>query len=95
MLKLKFLILFIAFIQVVPDFINILESKFLLLEDLSEKKWQMSDGKYIKIENTTQCIKRNPILVMDDNGSKCCFVISNLDPFITLKKLYGEIGKKF
>ena len=55
----------------------------------------MSDGKYIKIENTTQCIKRNPILVMDDNGSKCCFVISNLDPFITLKKLYGEIGKKF
>jgi len=69
------LILFIDFIQVVPTYIDIFEDR--LLEDPSEKKCSTSDGKYIKIETTAQCIERNSFLQKDDNGSKCYFVTLN------------------
>jgi len=92
MLKLKFLILFIVFIQVVPTFIDIIEKR--LLDNSSKKKCYAYDGKFIKIETTAQCIERNSFLPKDDKGSKCCSFIGNPDPLFVLKKTYGENWKK-
>ena len=92
MLKLKFLILFIVFIQVIPTYIDILEAK--IFEDITDKKCSVSDGKFMRKENTAQCIERNPFLAKEDNGSKCCFLIGNPDPIVVLKKIYGENWKK-
>ena len=92
MIKLKFLILFIAFIQVVPSYIDIMEAK--LLENISDKKCSVRDGKFMRKENTAQCIERNPFLAKEDNGSKCCFLTYNPDPIVILKKEYGENWKK-
>ena len=58
MLKLKFFILFIAFIQVVPTYIDILEAR--LLDDPPEEKCYTSDGKYIKMETKLNVLKEIP-----------------------------------
>jgi len=92
MLKLKFLIFFIVFIQVVPTYIDILEAK--IFEDITDKKCSVHNGKFMRKENTAQCIERNPFLAKEDNGSKCCILIGNPDPIVGLKKIYGENWKK-
>ena len=91
MLKLKFLILLIIFIQVVPNFIDNLEKE---IEGLNENKCTKSNGKSLEIETSTQCFERNSFLPKDDNGSKCCFYIGRPDLIVILKKSYGENWKK-
>ena len=94
MLKLKFLILFIFFIQVVPNFIELFENEIVGYVSLSEDKCTNSDGKSLIIDTATQCVERNTFLPKDDNGSKCCFYIFKLDPLVSLKKTLGENWKK-
>jgi len=92
MLKLKFLIFFIVFIQVVPNIIDLVAEQ--LIEGTLENKCTTSDGKTLKIETTAQCIERNSFLPKDDIGSKCCSITFNPDPLVILKKIYGENWKK-
>ena len=95
MLKLKFLILFIFFIQVVPNFIDIFEKEIVGYVDLSKDKCTNSDGKSLIIDTAAQCIERNAFLPKDDNGSKCCFYIFKPDPLVILKKTLGDNWKKY
>ena len=87
-MKLKFLILFIFFIQVVPNFIDYLEKD---IDGLAENKCKSNDK---KIETASQCVALNSFLPKDDNGSKCCFYIGKIDSLVILKKTYGEKWKK-
>jgi len=89
MFKLKFLILFIIFIQVVPNFIDYLEKD---LDGLAENKCIKLNDK--RIDTAAQCVERNSILPKDDIGSKCCFISGNIDSVVILKKAYGENWKK-
>jgi len=92
--KLQFLILFIFFIQVAPNFIDLFEKEIVGFVDLSEDKCTISDGKSLIIDTATQCVERNSFLPKDDNGSKCCFYSIKLDPLVNLKKNLGENWKK-
>ena len=92
MLKLKFLILFIVFIQAVSNIIDFIAEQ--LIEGTPENKCIKSDGKTLKIETTAQCIERNSFLPRNDIGSKCCSFTGNPDPLVILKKMYGENWKK-
>ena len=94
MSKLQFLILFIFFIQVAPNFIDLFEKEIVGFVDLSEDKCTISDGKSLIIDTATQCVERNSFLPKDDNGSKCCFYSIKLDPLVNLKKNLGENWKK-
>jgi hypothetical protein len=89
--KLKFLILFIFFIQVVPNFLDMLEKE---LDGLSDNKCIRSNDKPFYIETSAQCVKRNAFLSKEDNGSKCCFYSGKIDPLFFYKKQYGENWKK-
>ena len=91
MLKLKFLILFIFFIQVVPNFVDLYEKD---LDGLLENKCNQENGRFLKIETAAQCFERNSLLSKYDNDSKCWFYISKIDPIAILKKFYGENWKK-
>ncbi len=64
MFKLKFLILFIIVIQVVPNFIDYLEKE---LDGLAENKCIKLNDK--RIDTAAQCVERNSILPKDDIGS--------------------------
>ena len=92
MFKLKFLILFIVFIQAVPNIIDFIAEQ--LIEGTQENKCLKSDGKTLKIEATAQCIERNSFLPRNDIGSKYCSITFNPDPLVILKKMYGENWKK-
>ena len=91
MLKLRFLILFIFFNQVIPNFLDYLEKQ---VDGLLENKCTEEDGKSLIIDNTGQCIERNSFLPKDDIGSKCCSFNGKIDSLIPFKKLYGENWKK-
>ena len=91
MAKLKFLILFIFFIQVVPNFLDLLEKG---LDDLDVNKCILSNDKPLHIETSAQCVERNAFLPKEDDGSKCCFYSGKLDPLLSYKKQYGENWKK-
>ena len=86
--------MFIFFIQVAPDFIDLFEKEIVGYVDLSEDKCTTSDGKSLIIDTATQCVERNSFLPMDDNGSKCCFYSFKPDPLVNLKKNLGENWKK-
>jgi len=89
--KLKFLILFIFFIQVVPNFLDMLEKE---LDGLSYNQCIKSNGKSLYIETSAQCVKRNAFLSKEDDGSKCCFYSGKIDPLFFYKKNMEKIGKK-
>ena len=91
MLKLKFLILFIFFIQVIPKFIDLIESE---LEGIYINKCDEYDGKYLEIKTAAQCAERNSFLPKEDYGSKCCFYTTQNDPIFSFKQQYGENWKK-
>ena len=91
MLKFKFLISFISFIQVVPNILDMWEN---YLDDLNYNKCSKSSDKPLDIKNATQCVERNSFLSKEDNGSKCCFFSSIKDPIYHYKKKYGENWKK-
>jgi hypothetical protein len=91
MAKLKFLILFIFFIQVVPNFVDLLEKE---LDGLLVNKCTGSGGNYLNIETSAQCVERNAFLPKEDDGSKCCFYSAKIDPILSYKKKYGENWKK-
>ena len=91
MAKLKFLILFIFFIQVVPNFLDLLEKG---LDDLDVNKCILSNDKPLNIETSAQCVERNAFLPKEDDGSKCCFFSGKIDPLFSYKKEYGENWKK-
>ena len=90
MLKLKFVILFIFFIQVVPNFLDLYEKE---LDGLYTNKCLHENGKFFEIKTAAQCLERNSFL-KDDNGSKCCSFHGKLDPIFLSKKIYGENWKK-
>ena len=89
MAKLKFLILFIFFIQVIPNYLDILEKG---LDGLHLDKC-FSD-KPLYTETSAQCVERNAFLPKEDDGSKCCFYSAKIDPLFLYKKEYGENWKK-
>ena len=89
--KLKFLILFIFFIQVVPNFLDMLEKE---LDGLSYNQCIKSNGKSLYIETSDQCVKRNAFLSKEGDGSKCCFYSGKIDTLFFYKKQYGENWKK-
>ena len=91
MLKFKFLISFISFIQVVPNILDMWEN---YLDGLNDNKCSKSSHKPLYIKNATQCVERNSFLSKEDNGSKCCFISSIKDPIYHYKKKYGENWKK-
>ena len=91
MAKLKFLILFIFFIQVVPNFLDMLEKE---LDGLLVNKCTRSNNKPLYIETSAQCVGRNAFLPKEDDGSKCCFYSGKIDPLVFYKKQYGENWKK-
>ena len=88
--KLKFLILFIFFIQVIPKILDLYEK---ILDGSFTNKCENENGKFLDIKTADQCLARNSIL-KDDNGSKCCSFNGKVDPLIPLKKIYGENWKK-
>ena len=91
MFKFKYLILFISFIQVVPNFLDILQNE---LDGVVERKCSKPDDKSSYIDTAAECVERNSFLSKEDNGSKCCFYYSKIDPLFDYKRKYGEIGKK-
>ena len=88
--KLKFLILFIFFIQVVPNFLDLFEKE---LDGLYTNKCENENGKSLNIKTADQCVAKNSFL-KDDIGSKCCSFNGKIDPLINFKKIYGENWKK-
>ena len=91
MLKLKFLILLIFFIQVFSNFLDILEED---MDGLYKNKCTISNDKPLIIKDSAQCVERNSFLPKEDNDSKCCFLSGSLDPLFPFQKLYGENWKK-
>ena len=91
MAKLKFLILFIFFIQVIPNLVDLIEKE---LDDPFMDKCTRSNDKHLYIETSAQCVERNAFLPKEDDGSKCCFYSGKLDPLFSYKKQYGENWKK-
>ena len=91
MAKLKFLILFIFFIQVIPNLVDIFEKA---LDGFIMDKCTRSNDKPLHIETSAQCVERNAFLPKEDDGSKCCFYSGKLDPLFSYKKQYGENWKK-
>ena len=91
MLKFKFLIIFIFFIQVAPNIIDLLENE---VDGLYENKCTKSNNKTLNIETAAQCIERKSFLPKEDNGSKCCFLSGKMDELFIYKKNYGENWKK-
>jgi len=91
MLKLKVLILFIFFIQVVPNFVDFFEKQ---IDGLIENKCTEDNRHFLEIETAAQCVERNSFLPKDDNGSKCCSFSGKIDPLFDLKKAYRENWKK-
>ena len=89
--KLKFLILFIFFIQVAPNFLDMLEKE---LDGVSDNKCIKSNDKPFYIETSAQCVKRNAFLSKEGDDSKCCFYSGKIDPLFFYKKQYGENWKK-
>ena len=90
MAKLKFLILFIVFIQVVPNLVDLLEKE---LDGLIVDKCSIDDN-YLYIKTSAECVKRNAFIPKEDDGSKCCFYSSKFDPLVSYKGRYGENWKK-
>ena len=91
MLKFKFLIPFISFIQVVPNFLDILQNE---IDGLVDRKCSKPSDKSSYIETAAECVERNSFLSKEDNGSKCCFYYSKIDPLYDYKREYGENWKK-
>ena len=91
MLKLEFLIPFIFFIQVVPNFLDIMENEVFANE--FGKCIDMM-ALFNKTESADKCIARSSLLAKGDNGAKCCFIIFKKDPIIEYKKKYGNNWKK-
>ena len=89
--KLKFLILFIFFIQVVPNIVDLIEKQLDGL--LTLDKCILFNNTYLDIQTPAQCVERNAFLPKEDDGSKCCFYSCNMDPIIMYKKEYGENWK--
>ena len=83
--------MFIFFIQVVPNFVDVLEKD---LDGLLVNKCIKSNNKTLNIETSAQCVERNAFLSKEDDGSKCCFYSGKLDPLFSYKKQYGENWKK-
>jgi len=88
--KLKFLILFIFFIQVIPKILDLYEK---ILDGSFTNKCENENGKFLDIKTADQCLARNSFL-KDDNSSKCCSFNLKRDPLINFKQMYGENWKK-
>ena len=91
MLKLEFLIPFIFFIQVVPNFLDIMEN-----EALGNEFGKCIDAMALlsQKESADKCVARSSLLPKGDNGAKCCFFSFKTDPVIDYKKKYGKNWKK-
>ena len=88
--KLKFLILFIFFIQVVPNIVDLMEKD---IDGLFVDKCNIFNDTYLNIQTSAQCVERNSFLPKEDDGSKCCFYSCNIDPVKIYKRQYGENWK--
>jgi len=91
MLKLEFLILFIFFIQVTPNLLDIMDNEV----------YGKEFGKCIDFmsllsqsESSDKCVARSSLLQKGENGSKCCYYSFKTDPIIDYKKKYRENWKK-
>jgi len=87
MLKLKFLILIIYFIQVVSNVID-----FFFENDYNSPGDKLCSNSMP--DKVKQCVKGNSFLSNEDIGSKCCLYSYKLDPLFIYKKAFGENWKK-
>jgi len=90
MFKLKLLILFVFFIQVVPNIVDLQENEFYEKESL---KCVDIMSLITKTDTADKCLARSSLLTKG-NGNKCCFFTFKKDPIDYYKKLYGENWKK-
>ena len=91
MLRLEFLILFIFFIQVAPNILDIMEN-----ESFKAHFIKCTDVIALIQNNDSadKCVSRSSLLPKGDNGAKCCFYSFKADPITDYKKKYGENWKK-
>ena len=91
MLKLEFLILFIFFIQVSPNLLDLLGN-----EAFGKEFAKCIDIKSFlsQSESSDKCIARSSLLQKGENGGKCCYYSFKTDPIIYYKKKYRENWKK-
>ena len=90
MVKLEFLILFIFFIQVVPNIVDVLEDEQFLSE--TTKCIDFASILY-KTETADKCIARSSLLSKEGNIDKCCFYSFKKDPIDNFRKKYGDNWK--
>jgi len=89
--KLKFLILFIFFVQAVPNILDVFQSNLYISET---KKCSEIINVSSKDELKGVCISRTSKLLKGNNDSKCCFYTIRLDPVLDYKEQYGDNWKK-
>ena len=90
MLKLKFLFLFIFFIQVAPNLLNIENNDLISSEQIKciDIMSQISGT-----DSADKCVARSSLLSKGHNGT-CCFYSFKIDPIVEYKKKYRENWKK-
>ena len=91
MFKLKFLVLFTIFIQIVPSLIDLVENDLYTSEMIKCADFM---ALLFKMETAEKCFARNSLLSKEKNGLKCCFYSFKKDPIADFKKKYGENWKK-
>ena len=91
MLRLEFLILFIFFIQVAPNILDIMENESFKADFMKCTDFM---ALLLKNDSADKCVARSSLLQKGDNGSKCCFYSFKTDPIIEYKKNTETIGKK-
>ena len=90
MLKLKFLFLFIFFIQAAPNLLNTENTELYSLEQIKCIDFM---SQISQTEEADKCVARSSLLSKGINGT-CCFYSFKLDPILDYKKKYKENWKK-